>query len=444
MIRSRPHVVIIGAGFGGLACARRLTKNDQLQVTLVDRTNHHLFQPLLYQVASSTLTAQDISRSIRSLFTKDEAVNIRYDLAEQVDLNAKSVHLASGGRLDFDYLVVAAGARTSFFGNDHWAEHVFQLKTIADAFEIRQRVLRNLELADRPNIGERDSLTTIVIVGGGPTGVELAGSFADLIKRNMSRSFRHFETDRQRIILLEGRERLLTPFDPSQSEYTREHLESLGVEVRTDCKVEDIRHQCLQLEGEETLSADVIIWAAGVEAANLTRSLGVPLSRSGQVKVGRDLSIPGHPETFVIGDAAAVEQEDGSFVPGVAPAATQGGIYVAEKILRDLNGDQREWPFRYVDKGKMAIVGRGSAVVDINGWQARGWFGWLIWLFVHLLFLIDFRSKFGVLIAWFWAYIHNTPGSRVLTTGSEETEGICHKPPTSERGSVARRPAEIR
>ena len=421
---SPQHVVIIGAGFGGLACARKLSKEGGIKVTLIDRRNHHLFQPLLYQVATSTLTAPNIARSIRSLFGKDEEVDVVYDQVKNIDLECHKVLFQSGAQLPYHSLVIATGARTSFFGNDHWAEHVFQLKSLSDAFEIRKRVLRNLELVDRDPQLEKEELSTVVIVGGGPTGVELAGAFSDLIQRTMAKSFRNTDMTRQRIILLEGQDRLLTPFHPEQSDYTRKRLEKSGVEVRTESIVLDIQPNLVTLKDGETIPAAAIIWTAGVEATSITRDLGVELTRNGQVKVIPDLSVPGHPQVFVIGDAAAVFQKDGSPVPGVAPAATQEGLYVAKRIITPDSSTSE--PFRYVDKGKMAIVGKGSAIVDIRDWRTEGILGWFIWLFIHVLFLVDFRSKAAVLINWFWAYVRNMPGSRVFTTASDETEDVSH------------------
>jgi len=414
---SQKHVVIIGAGFGGLACARKLARKKGVKVTLVDRRNHHLFQPLLYQVATSTLAAPDIARSTRSLFDKEDDVDIVYDRVEDVDLEAKTLAFASGKTLGYDSLVIATGAKTSFFGNDHWAEHVFTLKSLSDAFEIRKRVLRNLELLDRGGENGNGRLSTVVIVGGGPTGVELAGAFSDLIQRTMVKSFRNVDMSDQRIILIEGLDRLLTPFHEKQSRYTRDRLEESGVEVRTGCMVGDIGKDKVTLKDGETIIAGTIIWAAGVEATSITRKLGAELTRSGQVKVAPDLSLPGHPDVFVIGDAAAIYEHDGKPVPGLAPAATQEGQYVAKRILS--NTKPGKDPFEYFDKGKMAIVGKGAAVVDVRGWRINGFFGWFIWLFVHLIFLVGFRSKVGVLVDWFWAYVRNKPGSRVFTEASD-------------------------
>ncbi len=413
-----PRVVIIGAGFGGIACANKLARNKDLEIILVDRRNHHLFQPLLYQVATSTLTAPDIARSVRSIFRKKDNVQVCYDHVSSVDLENKVISLASDAEMHYDYLVIAAGATTSYFGNDQWAQYTHELKSLSDAFEIRKAVLGNLELAERSSGGSWEGLRNVVIVGGGPTGVELAGSFADLLKRIMKRSFRHLDTQKLRIILVEGQTHLLGAFHEKQGICTRKHLEEIGVEVRTEAMVENISENEVTLRGGEVIQAGTIIWAAGVQAAPLTKKLNAPITRSGQVIVQPDLNIAGHEDCYVIGDAAAVELPDGSFVPGVAPAAAQGGLYVGKRITNLIKGKSPGKPFSYRDKGKMAIIGKGAAVVDVGGCRINGWCGWLVWLFIHVLFLVDFRSKLAVLINWFWAYIHNAPGSRVFTTAS--------------------------
>lgn len=409
------HVIIVGAGFGGLSCARSLSGKKGVRVTLVDRRNHHLFQPLLYQVATSTLTAPDISRSIRTLFDDVENVTVRYDHVASVDFPGKSIVTASGEEISYDRLVLATGAKTSFFGNDAWAPHVFQLKSLSDAFEIRKHVLRNLEQADRGDAQAQALLGSVVIIGGGPTGVELAGAFSDLIQRTMRRSYRGYDTRRQRIILVEARDRLLANFSAPQSSYALKRLEKLGVTVRLGAMVSDISANKVTLADGEVLEAGAILWTAGVEATPLARGLGLETTRAGLIKVSPDLSLPGHPEAYAIGDTAAVMTPQGQPVPGVAPAAVQEGRHVAAQILL---GSSR--PFVYRDKGNMAIIGKNAAVVDAGGLRFQGWIAWLIWLFVHVLFLAGFRSKTGVLVSWFWAYIHDKPGSRVFTTASDE------------------------
>ena len=415
------HVVIIGAGFGGLTCAKKLAKKKNVRITLLDRQNHHLFQPLLYQVATATLSSPDIARSIRGIFSNKTNVEINYDEAKRISIEDKKVHLLSGKEIAYDSLVLATGARSSFFGNDHWRKHVHQLKALNDAVGIRRHVLRNLEFAEQAKGKEQRTLSTVVIVGGGPTGVELAGAFSDLIKRNMKRNFRHFDTSQQRIILIEAQDYLLGAFDEKHSEYTEARLTKLGVEVQTNTMVSDISEDLVTLANGKTIEATTIIWTAGVEAAPINHTLGVELTRSGLVKVNPDLTIPDHPSAFVIGDAAAVLQKNGDPVPGVAPAAAQGGKHVARTLIKYKFKGKEEYPaFRYRDKGQMAIIGKWSAVVQVKKWKVKGWFAWMIWLFIHVLFLVDFRSKIGVMFNWFWAYIFNIQGSRVFTNPSSK------------------------
>lgn len=418
------HVVVIGAGFGGIATVKRLLKKDDIRITVVERRNHHLFQPLLYQVATTTLTAPEIARSVRSIFADEERVTVIYDSVIDFNLPDKKVILDSGNELSYDYVVLATGARTSFFGNNHWREHTHQLKSLSGAFNIRRDVLRNIELAERCDKVCQNETGTVVIVGGGPTGVELAGAFADLIRRSMgrNRNFKNFKPDQQRIILVEGMKNVLGVFDEDQSIYAKKKLESLGVEVRTEAMVENIEPNLVTLKGGEQIKAGTIIWTAGVEATPLTQKLGVELTRGGLVITTDKLNIKDHPEFFVIGDTAAVAKPEGGFVPGVAPAATQGGEYAANCILGEIQGPPVDKPFSYHDKGKMAIIGKGSAIVDINGIKAHGFIGWLLWLFVHVILLIDFRSKLSVLASWVWSYCSDSPGSRVFTTSSEEKE----------------------
>ena len=421
-LHAKKHILIIGAGFGGMACVRRLARLSNVAITLVDKRNHHLFQPLLYQVATSTLTAPDIARSVRGIFKGYSNVDVRYDEATDIDQQRKIVTFTSGNTLSFDYLVLATGAKTSFFGNNHWQDYTLQLKSLSDAFEIRKKVLSNLELADRSPETERERLSTVVIVGGGPTGVELAGAFSDLIQRTMRSSFRHFDASKQRILLLEGMPDLLAPFSLEQRAYAKNHLTELGVEVRTNALVENIEAQKVTLKGGEIIEAGAIIWTAGVEGNAVAQTLNTTATRSGKIIVNPDLSVQGAEDIYVIGDAAALEQANGSPVPGVAPAAVQGGEFVACHIGARIHGIKPEAVFEYFDKGKMAVIGKGSAIVDVRGYRSQGWIGWLIWLFIHVLFLVDFRSKLSVLINWFWSYVQNSPGSRVFTTSSTQAE----------------------
>ncbi len=414
------NVVVIGAGFGGIACVKKLAKNENVHVTLVDRRNHHLFQPLLYQVATANLPAPQIARPIRSIFKSQENVTVLYDLATDFDLDGKIVKLENGVDLSYDYLVMATGAQTSFFGQDQWAEHVHQMKTLSGAFNIRKKVLRNLELAENSsNEEEKQFLATVAIVGGGPTGVELAGAFADLIKDQMKNSFKNFDPATLRIVLIEGMPNVLGVFDEDQSQYTQKHLEKIGVEVMTNAMVSNIEPNKLTLKDGSTIDASTIIWTAGVQATPLTKKLGAELTRGGLVIVNEKLQLPSHENVFIIGDTAAAKNGEG-FVPGVAPAAVQGGEYACDTILDKELGRRVTEPFSYKDKGKMAIIGKYAAIVDVNGLKFNGFFGWLVWLVIHLLFLIDVRSMVSVTGAWYWAFVRNLPGARIFTSSAEE------------------------
>ncbi|MBK1791468.1 NAD(P)/FAD-dependent oxidoreductase [Persicirhabdus sediminis] len=417
------HIIIIGAGFGGMTCAKKLGNKEGVRVTIVDRKNHHLFQPLLYQVATSTLAAPDISRSIRSIFDKYNNIDVVYDHIERVDLAGKVLHASSGLSLSYDYLVVATGVKTSFFGKAEWEKHVYCLKSLDDAFSIREKLLRSLEVADRgtepQNIAK---LSTTVIIGGGPTGVELAGAFSDLVKRTMKRGFKNYDTSQQRIILIEAQDQLLGAFPRDQAEYAVERLEQRGVEVKLNSMVSHIDEGIVELKSGEIIEAGVIIWGAGVEATPITKTLGVSLNRAGLVEVEKDLSIPGNPEAFVIGDAAAVKQANGKLVPGQAPAAMQEGGFVATIIKNELvSGIGKRPDFDYFDKGFMAIVGKNSAVVNFRDvLKVKGFLAWMMWLFIHIMFLTNFRSRIGVLISWCFSYLADKPGARVVTAASDD------------------------
>jgi len=416
------HVVVIGAGFGGIACAKKLAENEHVKVSLVDRRNHHLFQPLIYQVASGQLAPPHVARSIRSIFEKYENVNVLYDLATDFDLDNNILKVQNGDELEFDYLVMATGAQTSFFGNDQWAEHVEQLKTLEGALAIREKILKNIELAELSNdLEERKRLGTVAIVGAGPTGVELSGAFADLIKRQMRTSFKNFNPEEEfRVILIEGMDRVLGPFDEDQSAYTQKYLEKIGVEVLTNSFVSDISPNKVQLKDGTTYDAGTIIWTAGVQATALTKKLpDAELTRGGLVIVNEKLQLPSHENVFIIGDTAAVKDGE-KFVPGVAPAAVQGGEYAAKVILNTEYDKKEVKPFEYWDKGKMAVIGQFAAIIDVKGVKFYGFIGWLGWLFIHLLFLIDIRNMISVLGAWFWAYVRNQPGTRIFASSAEK------------------------
>lgn len=412
------RVLVIGGGFVGLECARRLANNSDFKVTLVDRNNHHLFQPLLYQVATASLAAPDIARSLRQILEKAKNVSVFMDAIDSLSPDDHSAIGKSGRVYEYDRLVLATGVRTSFFGNQSWEEHTIGLKTLHEAQSIRRKVLANLEkaeLSDDPDIRKR--LMTVAIVGGGPTGVELAGAFSDLFQRSLHTNFRQIDTRKLRVVLVEAGERILSVYDEDQSEYAERRLTKLGVEVRTSCKVADVSKDRVHLDGGEVIEAAAIVWAAGMEASPLTRSLGVPLAdRAGRITPEPDLSVPGHPDIFVGGDLVSMKDDQGKPVPGVAPAAMQMGRHIAKvlRMEREQVGEGTRPQFSYFDKGLMAIIGKNAAVVKSGGLRLKGFVAWLAWLFIHVLFLVGFRNKLSVLLGWAFAYIRDSPDTRII------------------------------
>lgn len=410
---SVPHVVILGGGFGGLSAARRF-RRQPVRVTLLDRRNHHLFQPLLYQVATATLSPGDIAAPIRWIFRRQRNLRVLLGHAEAVDVAAKRVRLADGATLDYDYLIVATGASHAYFGHPEWAAHAPGLKTLEDALEIRRRLLLAFEYAERESDPERQrTLLTFVIVGGGPTGVELAGTLAEIARRTLRDEFRAIDTSRARIVLVEAGPTILPAFPEKLRQASRESLERLGVEVRERAAVTAIDGGGASL-GAERLEAGTVLWAAGVAASPLVATLGVPLDRAGRVIVNPDLSIPGHPEVFVVGDAAAFLHQTGAPLPGVAQVAIQGAAQAARNVLR-LIEHQPVRRFEYRDKGSLAIVGRGSAVADFGRMSFAGVAAWLAWLFIHILMLIGFRNRLTVLLQWGVAYVTFQRSVRLIT-----------------------------
>jgi NADH dehydrogenase len=409
-----PHIVIVGAGFGGLYAARALGRAP-VRVTVIDRRNHHLFQPLLYQVATAALNPSDIAAPIRWILRKQRNTRVLLADVTAVDLGAKRVRLADG-EVGFDYAILAPGVTHSYFGHDAWAEHAPGLKTIEDALEIRRRILLAYEAAEREeSASRRREWMTFVIVGGGPTGAELAGALAEIAHHALVEDFRAIDPREARIVLVEGLPRALSSFLPELSEKAREALERLGVEVRTGARVTDVDAEGVLVDGER-IAARTVIWAAGVAASPLARTLGVPLDRAGRVVVEPDLSVPGHSEVFVVGDLAAVAQ-DGELVPGVAPAAMQEARHAAANIVRKVRGEPTR-AFRYVDKGTFAVLGRGAAVgVLRGGFKLWGFPAWLAWLGIHIAFLIGYRSRLLVLINWAYSYLTYRRGARLITGG---------------------------
>lgn len=422
--RKLPHIVVIGAGFAGMRFVRSIPSREA-RITLIDRQNHHLFQPLLYQVATAGLSAVDVAQPIRAVFSDRENFSVIMAEVTGFDLAARTVQ-HTRGTLAYDYLVVAAGGATSYFGHPEWEEFAPGLKCLDDALRIRRRVLCAFERAEtEPDPQRCAELMTAVVVGAGPTGVELAGTFAELARTVLNRDFDHIDPTRARVLLMGAGPRVLETFSPELSASAQRQLEKLGVEVRNNSRVEMIRDGEVVVGGE-TIRAGNIIWAAGVTGSPLGKLLGAPLDRGGRVAVQPDLSIPGHPEVFVAGDLAALVDANGVAVPGVAQGAIQMGAYAAKIILREIRVARHAaepWsrpPFAYFDKGSMATIGRSAAVAQIRKLELSGMIAWLAWLTVHLLFLVGFRNKISVLMQWLYSYFTYKRGARVITGLSGE------------------------
>jgi NADH dehydrogenase len=408
-----PHVVILGGGFGGLTAARGLA-GASVRITLVDRRNHHLFQPLLYQVATAGLSAPSIAAPLRQILRKQDNVTVLLDEALDVDLDGRRVRFAHG-TLDYDFLVVATGATHAYFGHDEWARWAPGLKTLDDAFAIRRRVLLAFERAERESDPAlRQPWLNFVVVGGGPTGVELAGTLAEIARHTLPREFRRSDPRRARVLLVEAGPRLLAAFDPRLSAKAQRQLDRLGVEVLTGTAVTAIDGDGVCL-GSEPLAARTVLWAAGVAASPLGRQLDAPLDRAGRVRVAPDLSLPAHPQVFVIGDLACVERADGTLAPGVAPAAKQMGHHAAGRIRALLDADSTPAPFHYSDQGALATIGRMAAVAQFGRLRLSGPPAWWVWLLAHVYFLIGFRNRLVVLLDWAWAYWTYQRHARIVT-----------------------------
>jgi NADH dehydrogenase len=408
-----PHVVIVGGGFGGLSAARAL-RRVPVSATLVDRRNHHVFQPLLYQVATAALSPADITGPIRSILRKQRATEVRMSEVVGFDLAGRAVLLADGTRVAYDYLVVATGATHAYFGYPEWEPLAPGLKTIEDATHIRRRFLLAFEAAEQEEDPEaRRALLTFVVVGAGPTGVEMAGAFAEIAGHSLVRDFRRIDPTTARVILLEGGPRVLNAYDEDLGAYARRALERVGVEVRTDSVVTRIEPEAVFV-GDEMIRTRNVVWAAGVTASPLGKMLGVETDRVGRVMVEPDLSIPGHPEVFVVGDLMNLAGPDGTPLPGVAQVAIQGGACAAKNIARTLKGQPRQ-PFRYFNKGNMATIGRRAAVLQRERFKMKGWPAWMAWLLIHILFLIGFRNRAVVMLQWAWSYVTWQRGARLIT-----------------------------
>jgi NADH:ubiquinone reductase (H+-translocating) len=407
---TRPRVVIVGGGFGGLTAARALARAP-VDVTLLDRTNHHLFQPLLYQVASAGLSPAEIAYPIRRILRRQKNARVLLAEAVAIDTTAKRVLLADG-EVPYDHLIVAAGAGHSYFGKDQWEAHAPGLKTLEDALEIRRRALIAFEQAEREEDPEaRRQWLTFVVVGGGPTGVEMAGAFAEIARHTLARDFRRIDPRTARVILVEAGPRVLPAYPEGLSEKAKLQLEALGVQVWSGAPVTAVDAAGVQVGGDR-IAARTVVWAAGVQASPLARSLGVPLDRAGRVRVAPDLTVPGQPSVLVIGDLASLEQ-DGRPVPGVAPAAIQMGEQAVRNIVRGLRGEP-PLPFRYRDKGSLATIGRRRGVAVLGALRLSGLVAWLAWLGVHIFFLIGFRNRFVVLFTWAWAYLTYDRSARLI------------------------------
>lgn len=413
---ARPHVVVVGGGFGGLWATRALAGND-VRITLVDRRNHHLFQPLLYQVATAGLSSPDIAAPLRHILRKQRNVEVRLGEVIGLDKAARTVSLADGDALNYDYLLLASGATHAYFGHDEWSADAPGLKTLDDALAIRRRLLLAFERAEAcEDPAERDAWLSFAIVGGGPTGVELAGTLAEIARHTLKREFRNIDPSHAKVRLVEAGPRVLASFPESLSEKARRQLHKLGVEVVTGTPVSAIDGRGYTL-GDRFVPARTVLWAAGVAASPLGALLDVPCDRAGRVPVQADLSVAGHPEIFVAGDLASVQQ-DGKPVPGVAPAAKQMGSHVARVIRARLAGAAAP-AFRYRDFGNLATIGRMAAVVDLHGLKISGLLAWWFWLAAHVFFLIGFRNRIIVLINWAWAYWSYQRHARIILGGEE-------------------------
>jgi len=411
------HVVVLGAGFGGLEFCKHF-RRPNVRVTLVDRTNHHLFQPLLYQVATAGLSAPEIAQPVRAIFSDRPDITVLLDKVMDFDLANKKV-LLQENTLEYDYLVLALGSCTGYFGHPEWEQFAPGLKTIDDALRIRSRVLLAFEKAENEaEAAQREKLLTIVVVGGGPTGVELSGAFAELARTVLKRDFRRIDPSQAKIILIEGAPNVLSFLPEDLARSATRQLEQLGVQVRTSMRVKEIREGEVELQDGEIICAGTILWTAGVSATPLTRKLGVELDKAGRVKVNPDLGLPGKPEVFAVGDMTLLLQENGKPVPGVSPAAMQEGRHVAKIIADEIDlgpGRSPRPPFKYWDKGTMATIGRSAAVAEVGRFKFSGLLAWLTWLFVHLIFLIGFRNKLVVLIQWAYSYFAYKRSARIIT-----------------------------
>jgi NADH dehydrogenase len=414
------HVVIVGAGFGGLAVAQGLA-SAPVRITIIDQRNHHLFQPLLYQVATASLATSEIAWPIRHLVRKRKEIITLLASVSSVDPHTRKVGFVDGGETAYDTLVLATGARHAYFGHDEWEPFAPGLKTLEDATAIRRRILLSFERAEREtDPARRAALLTFVIIGGGPTGVELAGAIAELAHHNLPPDFRHIDTRKARVVLIEAGPRLLPSFTPDLSAYAHGALERLGVDIQLGSAVSECSADGV-IFGGKPLAAKVILWAAGVRASPAAAWLGLPADNAGRLKVETDLTAPGRPEIFVIGDTATIDAWKGKPVPGIAPAAKQQGAHVADVIKRRLGGDFAPRAFRYQHSGNLATIGKRSAVIDFGWIKVRGWVAWWIWGLAHIYFLIGMRNRLAVALSWLWIYVTGNRSACLITQGDQRS-----------------------
>ena len=411
-LAAAPHVVIVGAGFGGLEAAKKLG-HEPVRVTVIDRTNHHLFQPLLYEVATAALSPADIAAPIRGILSHFQNTEVILAEVKSVDVAAKSVDI--GDRIvAYDYLILATGARHSYFGHDEWEKIAPGLKSLEDAVEVRRRLLLSFEYAEKiTDEAAKSAAMTFVIIGGGPTGVEMAGAIAEIARYTLEKDFRHIDPASARVILVEGDKRVLSGFPEDLSASAMKQLKQLGVEVRTGIHATNLSDDGLQV-GDEFIPCRVKIWAAGNVASFVGKTMGVPVDKSGRVIVNEDLTIPGHSEVQVIGDLASFSHQGGKPLPGVSPVAMQEGRHAARNIMAMIAGRKPE-RFEYWNKGSMATIGRNKAVADLNFIHLSGRIAWLVWLFVHIIFLVGFRNRLAVLMQWAWSCLSFNKGARLIT-----------------------------
>lgn len=414
------RVVIVGGGFAGISAAKKLADSN-FEVIIADKSNHHLFQPLLYQVATAALSPGDIAIPIRAIFSKKKNIRVLLGEVTAVDKEKNVLSFKDGSTLSFDYLVMAPGAQYNYFGNDNWEKHAPGLKSLSNALDIRERILLSLEKAEQISDPEkRKPYLTYVVIGGGPTGVEMAGSIAEIAKRNMMRDYRNFKKGETQIHLVEAAPGILNGFDEPLPEKGHETLEKMGVNVLLNSPVQDIKKNGVQLK-DRFIETPNIIWAAGVSASPLLNTLEAETDRGGRVKVKPDLSLPGYSHIFVAGDAAYLEDENGKPLPGLAPVALQQGKYLGD-LIKNRKKETDPKPFKYVDKGTMATIGRAKAVADIRGFKFSGFFAWLIWGLIHIFFLIGFRNRFRVFAEWTWHYLTFKRGVRLIKSEATKNE----------------------